>query len=243
MSKKEMGYKELENFINENFSDALKKAFQASVDRGRAMRGARSRYGTSGDPFRSFAAGLKGEEAPQEDIFKGETEPGVFNKGLADIIAFYEKVANDIMPQAQSKWNQAIFKMKSTKRKLAQMLGPEAASKESTKNFFKGKDEAHYYDKGLKEIISYYEKATYDDPVKNLEKRKIVRILKDLRQEVQSIITAHVKAQDERHLSQPETPQEPEEQPQQPKQQQDSETDTEESEESEEESDNNTKGD
>ena len=245
MSKKEMGYRELERLINENFGDKIKAAAQAAAkaaaDRGRHMRGAGSKYGTSGDPFRAAIAGFKGKESPQEDIFQGETEPGAFNKGLADIIAFYEKLANDIMPQAQSKWNQAIFKMKSTKRELVQMLGPEAASKESTKDFFKGSDSPSDYNRGLKEIISYYKKTVYDDPVKNLEKTKIVRFLKSLQRETESILRAQ-----EDSKAQPETPQEPEQQQQEPEeqpQQQDSETDTEESEESEEESDNNTEGD
>ena len=43
-----MGYKELENFINESFGDKIKKAAQAaakaSADRGRHMRGAGSKY-------------------------------------------------------------------------------------------------------------------------------------------------------------------------------------------------------
>lgn len=241
MSKKEMGYKELERLINENFGAAIKAAAKASADRGRHMRGAGSKYGTSGDPFKAFTAGLKDTEVPQEDIFRGETEPGSFNKGLTDVIAFYEKVAYDIMPQAKSKWNQSISKMKQAKNKLVQMLGPEAASKESTKEFFKGSDNPSDYNRGLKEIISYYEKAIYDNPVKNLEKTKIVRFLKSLQRETESILRAQADSK-----AQPETPQEPEQQQKEPEeqpQQQDSETDTEESEESEEESDNNTKGD
>lgn len=127
MSKKKMNYEELERLINESFKDAIKQAAKqaakASVNRGRAMRGAgpKKGYGASTDPFRSFMAGLKGEEAPQEGIFKGEIDPRKYNQGLKEIVEFYEKVTH-VDPVKNQKIKVAVSDLKKAQSAIEQLM-------------------------------------------------------------------------------------------------------------------------
>lgn len=122
-----MNYEELERLINESFKDAIKQAAKqaakASVNRGRAMRGAgpKKGYGTSTDPFRSFMAGLKGEEAPQEGIFKGETDPRKYNQGLKEIVEFYEKVTH-VDPVKNQNIKGAVSDLKKAQSAIEQLM-------------------------------------------------------------------------------------------------------------------------
>jgi len=123
MSEEKMNYKELEKLINEGFKDAIKQAAKAAVNRGRAMRGTSPKkdYGTSTDPFRSFMAGLKGEEAPQEGIFKGEIDPRKYNQGLKEIVEFYEKVTH-VEPVKNQKIKGAVSDLKKAQSAIEQLM-------------------------------------------------------------------------------------------------------------------------
>ena len=107
MSKEKMNYEDLENLINEGFKDAIKQAAKAAVDRGRRMRGADSKYDTTGKILQNFAAGWEGVVAPKAGIFQGQTDPREYNKGLKEITEFYKK-ANYDNPEMEQKKGEIV---------------------------------------------------------------------------------------------------------------------------------------
>lgn len=121
MSEKKMNYEELEKLINEGFKDAIKQAAKASVDRGRAMRGAGSKYGTTGKILQNFAAGWKGVEAPKAGIFQGQTDPREYNKGLKEITEFYKK-ANYDNPEMEQKKGEIVNVLEKAQEDIQKLM-------------------------------------------------------------------------------------------------------------------------
>lgn len=121
MSEEKMNYEELEKLINEGFKDAIKKAAQAAIDRGRQARGARSKYETTGKILQNFTAGWKGVDAPKAGIFQGQTDPREYNKGLVGITEFYKKASYD-NPAMEQKKSEIVDVLEKAQRDIQELM-------------------------------------------------------------------------------------------------------------------------
>ena len=85
------------------------------------MRGADSKYNTTGKILQNFAAGWKGVEAPKAGIFQGQTDPREYNKGLKEITEFYKK-ANYDNPEMEQKKGEIVNVLEKAQKDIQALM-------------------------------------------------------------------------------------------------------------------------